>query len=368
MTKPTTESGAPIEYRREDGALVRLTAVYAIPSGDYGGEETDERDAAAADLVAALTANPELRAQLLEQLTDGRQCHECGAHWMTDVQLDRMADKVDPYIKRAAAAESELTRMYEAFSPQHAPKNPREARQVLERLCDYESELAKCRAELDELREAARDVLRQYGFSDEETPPLHERNAISVLNGVMLSSGAGGYMLRQYAPATGDQDSCPTGQKETDHERDSARGLRRIRGLRGVEKLPGQPDAEVARATGEDSGSVASSDRSGAAERTIDQLIAASSLGAPFAEPDDAELDIAVAALRRIEAKAVAPATGDQEAAAVEPAPPEAPKLPGGLGPVDAFRDEIVAGLRKVDPDGWRFNQLADELERGRQR
>lgn len=61
------------------------------------------------------------------------------------------------------------------------------------------------------------------------------------------------------------KDSSPSGQKEGSDERDSARGLRRIRGLRGVEELRGAPDAEVARAAGEDSGGLESGGSSGAA-------------------------------------------------------------------------------------------------------
>ena len=38
----------------------------------------------------------------------GRVCHECGAHWMTDAQLDKLDDAIKPWRDRALAAEGKL--------------------------------------------------------------------------------------------------------------------------------------------------------------------------------------------------------------------------------------------------------------------
>lgn len=81
-----------------------------------GGPKLWQRDhehqrwltATPATIIAALQANPQLRAEVLEHTSAGEHCAACGAEWMTNMQLDRFADKADPYIERARKAESEL--------------------------------------------------------------------------------------------------------------------------------------------------------------------------------------------------------------------------------------------------------------------
>lgn len=66
MTKPTTESGAPIEFEREDGdpALgARRWRLRVVTDDDKNELSSADNDATAVDLVAALQANPELRAR-----------------------------------------------------------------------------------------------------------------------------------------------------------------------------------------------------------------------------------------------------------------------------------------------------------------
>jgi hypothetical protein len=67
----------------------------------------------------------------------------------------------------------------------------------------------------------------------------------------------------QPTPTGEAKDSSPSGQKEEADERASSRGLRRLRGPHELEELRGQPNAEMGRVAGDDSGGVAGGDSRG---------------------------------------------------------------------------------------------------------
>jgi hypothetical protein len=287
MTKPTTESGAPIEFTLR-GYKFRLCLEQWSDGGSREFGWAHGERVAAEHLAAALQANPELRAQVL------------GAFWGPEdiAENNKRAAELwraigEPSLRASLeAAESELALMYSAFLPQHAPKNPREARQVLERLCDYEAELAlmyealaKCRAELD--------------------------------------------------------DAC-----RNDHPVTNTEMVRRLREL-----LAFHEQVERASATGDQEAAAVEPEKS-------------PTLGKDHCyDVDGMKLVVRGGSIEDFKRAALAK-------------PPEAPKLQGGPGPDYVTVDALVAALRKLanyrDSEtasrctAW--NNLADELERGRQR
>jgi hypothetical protein len=324
MTKPTTESGAPIEFTLR-GYKFRLCLEQWSDGGSREFGWAHGERVAAEHLAAALQANPELRAQVL------------GAFWGPEdiAENNKRAAELwraigEPSLRASLeAAESELALMYSAFLPQHAPKNPREARQILERLCDYESELERIRLEV----------------------------------------------------------CCPEGGDLFEHvvgltEKVVSGGLSRSR----LESELAKCRAELELMT-----SIVY-----AARLLINKSLTRDGV-CSLAELCDADLD----ELHELLATVEETAPGDQEAAAVEPercwscgarvaagykrccrcnegpdgvepAPPEAPKLPGGLGPVDDFQRRLLDINSEMLLVAHRalelYERIAVALERGRQR
>ena len=251
MTKPTTESGAPIEFDA-DGAH------FALRAQSYGSWPWQYRAATTADLVAALRANDELRAQVLAQLPEYTEAEDSSQY--------NGGVAADEHVKRRRA----------------------------------ESELAKCRAELERVLVRSR----------------------SLVNAMMICDVDGAEVKRAHNALQATVDA---------HEDMKAEAVNRV-------NAPATGDQEAA-----------------------------------AGEPPRHRLNEYTFCTRCKRFDPSGSCTG--EAAAGEPSPPEAPKLPGGLGPVDTLRAEVVSAARRASHRGYlrddaqnALQSLADELERGRQR
>lgn len=123
-------------------------------------------DATAADLIAALQANPQLRASVLSAIPGIVVLDEADFH----ASIKRDLDAFSAQAERTEKAESELARqltelqgMYAAFDGSgHAPKNAREAAQAIGQMHDAEAELAVERARVVEQEEARCEVTSDF--------------------------------------------------------------------------------------------------------------------------------------------------------------------------------------------------------------
>jgi DNA-directed RNA polymerase subunit RPC12/RpoP len=87
---------------------------FESPCGDYGGSEPDERDATPADLIAALSADPELRAIVLAALPEFAAGQTCAMHARSALVATKRAEVAERQAEelrgQLEAARAELER------------------------------------------------------------------------------------------------------------------------------------------------------------------------------------------------------------------------------------------------------------------